>query len=589
MSAVPQRQLPARHVPSRLDMLVFDMKASVFRLLRRLGEMATRKTVNRHAKAVVLAHAPIVASVRSPLWTAKGGDKEQALTAGKVQNLRIALKGLDGIEVEAGAVFSFWKQVGKPVARRGFVKGRELREGCLIASTGGGLCQLSNALYEAALKAGFGIVERHAHSRIVPGSRAAHGRDATVFWNYVDLRFAAPHAFRIEARLTARDLEIVIRSRAGSSATIVNRDGSDERATAQDCNSCNETGCHMHDPDLIERTRRPTAWLVDASTPEFAKLVSDAATPFDALFVPLRSTRPRYLWPTGACGTQVNAPLIALTRALRLRYAPQQGEAMQSLLMAYDEKLARHYAKRLSHLHTHVVASQSLLPHLWSLGALQGRTFEVLMDRWPMAELQARLDDALLHYPESMTLGDFRAPADVVAAETQALKAAERLYTAHTEIARLFPKKTALLNWIAPDTAPIAAGGRAILFPASALGRKGAYQLREALQGLDVTLLVSGAAREGVANFWGDVDARRLTGPLPDRIAMIVLPAIVEHQPRALLRGLKAGVPVIATAACGLGSRPGLSIVPPYDAYALRQAILAVLERSEAVSHRSAA
>ncbi len=587
MSAVPQRQLPARHVPSRLDMLVFGMKASVFRLLRRLGEIAARTPVNRHAKAAALAHAPIVASVRSPLWTTKGGDKEQALTAGKVQNLRVALGGLDGVEIEAGAVFSFWKQIGKPVARRGFVKGRELREGCLIASTGGGLCQLSNALYEAALRAGFSVVERHAHSRIVPGSRAAQGRDATVFWNYVDLRFAAPQAFRIEARLTARDLEIVIRSKAGAPATVVNRDGPDARAAAQDCNSCNETGCHMHDPDLAQSSRRPTAWLVDAAMPEFAELLAERATPFDALFVPLKSTRPRYRWPTGSCGTEVNAPLIALSRALRLRYAPTQGQALQSLLLAYDERLARHYAKRLSHLHTHVVISQSLLPHLWSLGALQGRSFEVLMDRWPMGELQARLDDALLHYPESPTLGDFRAPAELVAAETQALKAAERLYTPHAEIARLFPRKTVLLNWISPAAAPIAAGGHTILFPASALGRKGAYQLREALQGLDVTLLVTGAARETAGHFWRDVDAHQHKGALPDRLAAVVLPAIVEHQPRALLHGLAAGLPVIATAACGLGEQAGVTIVPPYDAYALRQAIVAVLKRHKSASARS--
>ena len=93
--------------------------------------------------------------------------------------------------VPAGETFSFWKQVGRATRRRGFVAGRELREGCLVANIGGGLCQLSNALYEAALAAGFEIVERHAHSRRVPGSRAALQRDATVFWNYVDLRFRA--------------------------------------------------------------------------------------------------------------------------------------------------------------------------------------------------------------------------------------------------------------------------------------------------------------------------------------------------------------------------------------------------------------
>ena len=74
----------------------------------------------------------------------------------------------------------------------------------MISTVGGGLCQLSNALYETALGAGFEIVERHAHSRVVPGSRAVLGRDATVFWNYVDLRFRSPHAFRIEARMSER-------------------------------------------------------------------------------------------------------------------------------------------------------------------------------------------------------------------------------------------------------------------------------------------------------------------------------------------------------------------------------------------------
>ena len=66
--------------------------------------------------------------------------------------------------------------------------GRELREGCLVPSIGGGLCQLSNALYDAALRAGLQVVERHRHTQVVPGSLAESDRDATVFWNYRDLR-----------------------------------------------------------------------------------------------------------------------------------------------------------------------------------------------------------------------------------------------------------------------------------------------------------------------------------------------------------------------------------------------------------------
>ena len=210
-----------RPVPSRLDTVVFEAKAAVFRGLRALDEALARKATRRHAPGDALCDAPVVARVRSPLWNGPAGPKEYALTAGKIQNLRVALAGLDGIVVPAGETFSFWKQVGRATRRRGFVAGRELREGCLVANIGGGLCQLSNALYEAALAAGFEIVERHAHSRRVPGSRAALQRDATVFWNYVDLRFRAASAYRVEARLTSHHLEVVFRAEPATAARAI--------------------------------------------------------------------------------------------------------------------------------------------------------------------------------------------------------------------------------------------------------------------------------------------------------------------------------------------------------------------------------
>src|SRR5215208_5560448 len=204
--------------PSIADMLAFEVKAALFRGRRHVREWWSRDAVPRHARAARLEGAPVLASVSSPLWNGLRGEKDRALTAGKIQNLRAALRGIDGIEVPVGQVFSFWKQVGRATRRRGFVAGRELREGCLVANIGGGLCQLSNALYEAALAAGFSIVERHGHSRRVPGSRAALQRDATVFWNYVDLRFRSRKAFRIEARLTSDHLEVVFQAEPTTAA-----------------------------------------------------------------------------------------------------------------------------------------------------------------------------------------------------------------------------------------------------------------------------------------------------------------------------------------------------------------------------------
>jgi glycosyltransferase involved in cell wall biosynthesis len=48
-------------------------------------------------------------------------------------------------------------------------------------------------------------------------------------------------------------------------------------------------------------------------------------------------------------------------------------------------------------------------------------------------------------------------------------------------------------------------------------------------------------------------------------VRLVVQPAIVEQAPRRLLEAIAAGVPVIATAACGLDPQPGLTIVPAGD------------------------
>lgn len=578
-----------RRIPSRWDMAAFEFKAAIFRARRALIEAVSREPIRKFPQADDLAVEPILARIASPLWNALSGPKEFGLTAGKIQNLRVAVRAIHGIEVPAGQVFSFWRQIGRTTKGRGYVNGRELREGCLIKSVGGGLCQLSNGLYEAALDAGLEIVERHAHSRIVPGSRASRERDATVFWNYVDLRFRSERAFRIEARLSRGMLEIVIRG-ARKETTVHAEDISTARETANDCTSCNETECHLHDPEVTAQQGegRPTAWLVDACWPEFATLLAARAGKEDALFLPQRLRKSeRYAWPHDFCGSETRATFTALRRALALRRAPAQGRALQSLMLRYDAAFAERYARGLSYLHTNAVVSQNLLPHLWRAGALAGRSFEVLMERAPIARLQATLDEAAAHYPESPTLGDFRARGDLVEAEEEALAEATRIHTPHRELAQLYPEKTELLDWMLPCVSRKSVpGGKTVLFPASALGRKGAYAMREAMQGLDAELAVTGRAREHDGEFWKGVRVRQTeNGAWPEQMAAVVLPAIVEHQPRALLRAVAMGLPVIATEACGLGGMPGVATVPAYDAPALRNALLAALAPA---SHRHA-
>jgi vancomycin resistance protein VanW len=562
--------LPDRAVPTRIGNLVFETKAALLRL-RRAGSDLTLDAPKRHRRGEALVAAPVLATIRSPLWTTRGGAKDRALNAGKIQNLRAAISGLDGVEVGAGDVLSFWRQVGKPLRRRGFVEGRELREGCMIATVGGGLCQLSNALHEAALDAGLEVVERHAHTRIVPGSRAEAGRDATVFWNYLDFRLRSRGAFRIEARLTADELELTIRG--GIAGAFMPVPEMPAGATAHDCLSCGQTTCHRHNPDDLD-TEAPIAWLVDGASPEFVALMRDRAGPDDVLMLPSRRLgKAAAAWP--ALAAEYSADLAALRRSLALRGAGSSTPRARILLDA-DARLAAAYARKLGAEHTHLVVAQPLLPHLWRLGALRGRSFEVLLDRLPIDAMHRVLDDARDLYPDSTTLGDFRAPEAIAAAEREALGEAVRLITPHRAIAARFPPaRVDLIDWQAATPLPATRGGRTFLFAGPALARKGAHAMREAMEQLDIALVIERPGEER-AGFWGDRDVRLAQG-MPSEFAGVILPAIVEHRPATLLRALAAGLPVIATEACGLPPQPGLTLIEPCDPAALREAIRSLL------------
>ena len=117
--------------------------------------------------------------------------RQTAHYQGKLHNLRMAAKILDGITIPPGKIFSFWHLVGQPSARNGFQLGRAIRGDVLSADIGGGLCQISGLIYELGLRAGLAIVERHAHTQdlYTQDSRFTPlGLDATIVWGFKDLR-----------------------------------------------------------------------------------------------------------------------------------------------------------------------------------------------------------------------------------------------------------------------------------------------------------------------------------------------------------------------------------------------------------------
>ncbi|CAM5796747.1 MULTISPECIES: VanW family protein [Brevibacillus] len=111
----------------------------------------------------------------------------------KVTNLRIASERLDGIVVRPGETFSYWKLIGKPTRRKGYLEGMLLSHGQVLAGVGGGLCQLSNLIYWMTLFTPLTVTERHRHSYdVFPDASRTQpfGSGATCFYNYLDLQIA---------------------------------------------------------------------------------------------------------------------------------------------------------------------------------------------------------------------------------------------------------------------------------------------------------------------------------------------------------------------------------------------------------------
>jgi hypothetical protein len=187
--------------------LVFWAKSRLLIGRRLLRELAARDRPPLRRLPALPAGAAPLARDEHRLYTLTD-PRERELELGKVQNLRIAAAAVDGILLEAGETFSFWRCTGRTSRAKGYVVGRELRLGCMIPSIGGGICQLTNALSRAAHAAGLEIVERHSHSVHPEGFFIDAATDATVFWNYLDFRFRAERRLRIGATLTQTTLVV---------------------------------------------------------------------------------------------------------------------------------------------------------------------------------------------------------------------------------------------------------------------------------------------------------------------------------------------------------------------------------------------
>lgn len=102
-------------------------------------------------------------------------------------NIVLAARRIDGTLLKAGEIFSYNKVVGPRDSAAGFKEAPQYVHGKHVMGEGGGICQVSSTLFNAALLASLKIVQRQNHS--MPVGYLRHGRDATASYGSIDMQF----------------------------------------------------------------------------------------------------------------------------------------------------------------------------------------------------------------------------------------------------------------------------------------------------------------------------------------------------------------------------------------------------------------
>lgn len=158
-----------------------------FGFLRKLLWVKMRKSFAHSMQAAPLPYQ--YTSHKTPLRRHLK-DVDMWLQDNKVVNLQIAAKQLNGAILRPDETFSYWKLIGNPTKRKGYLPGMILRNGSFEPGTGGGLCQMSNLIFWMTLHTPLTVIERHRHNYdVFPDSNRTQpfGSGATCFYPYGDL------------------------------------------------------------------------------------------------------------------------------------------------------------------------------------------------------------------------------------------------------------------------------------------------------------------------------------------------------------------------------------------------------------------
>lgn len=141
----------------------------------------------------------VIGSYTTPLEGRTGSQRHNAIRS---------LEEINGLIIPAGGTFSFNAHVKGWTRDLGYKRAPVSYNGQLVDAWGGGVCQTSTTLYNAALLAGFEVVDRARH-HFAP-TYVPPGRDAAVAYEAIDLKLRNPHRrpIQIVGRIRGDSMQI---------------------------------------------------------------------------------------------------------------------------------------------------------------------------------------------------------------------------------------------------------------------------------------------------------------------------------------------------------------------------------------------
>ncbi len=173
----------------------------------------------------------------------------------RIHNVQLVSHLIDDTLIAPGATFSFNGTTGERNASKGFLDAPVIINGELTTGLGGGVCQVSTTVFNAAYEAGLSITARTNHALYI--SHYPQGRDATVNYPDVDLKF-----------VNDTKAWLLLRTFVSSYSLTVNLYGTSSHRRVESTTA-----------PLVVDGHTPTEWVKDSTLAKGTKIIVESGSP----------------------------------------------------------------------------------------------------------------------------------------------------------------------------------------------------------------------------------------------------------------------------------------------------------------------